>query len=74
MILFNIKEWEFTGGNENFDSNNTENQLAYIYQDMTTAIVGKFFKGKLVSGSSRKIIGYRLVIVMKLREVRNTFE
>ena len=53
------KECDFSGGIETDSNDDITHHLAYIYQDMTTAIVGKFLKGKLLSGTSRKIIGYR---------------
>ena len=53
-------EWEFSGGSAPEESNEDgKYQLAYIYQDMRTAIVGKFFKGKLLEGESRIVVGYR---------------
>ena len=57
-----LKEREFSGGtNENIDEDRLNN-LAYIYQDMRTAIVGKFLRGKLLEGDHRRIIGYRYAI------------
>ena len=54
------QEWDFSGGNDNADGNDESlYQLAYIYQDMRTAIVGKFSNGKLLEGEARRIVGYR---------------
>ena len=53
------KEWEFSGGNGVDVEDDRTHHRAYIYQDMTTAIVGKFLKGKLLEGTAQKIVGYR---------------
>ena len=52
-------EWEFSGGTGYGDPNKFETTLAYIYQDMRTAIVGKFFNGVLIRGFHRRIVGYK---------------
>ena len=50
--------WEFSGGSGYDNSNNIEYVLAYIYQDMKTAIVGEFSQGVLLGGYHRKIVGH----------------
>ena len=54
-------EWEFSGGTGYSDPRNVEYVLAYIYQDMKTAIVGEFYEGVLLRGFHRKVVGYRCI-------------
>ena len=35
-------------------------QLAYIYPDLKTAIVGQFSRGKLLSGCQSRVVGLSL--------------
>ena len=54
-----LQEWEFSGGTEYDNPDNVEYLLAYIYQDMKTAIVGEFSNGVLLGGFHRKIVGHK---------------
>ena len=54
-------EWEFSGGTGYSDPRNVEYVLAYIYQDMRTAIVGEFYEGVLLRGFHRRVVGYRCI-------------
>ena len=61
-------EWEFSGGTGYGDPNKFVTTLAYIYQDMRTAIVGKFFHGVLIRGFHRRIVAYQCkegILVLK---------
>jgi len=70
------ENWEFSGGNSQDDaSGSTSYQLAYLYQDMTTAIVGKFLNGKLLDGEPRQVIGYqceRGILILKFSKPKKT--
>ena len=39
----------------------TGNQIAYIYEDYETAILGQFSKGKLVNGTTARVNAFRYV-------------
>ena len=77
-LISAAKEWEFSGGSINSDSDDKPtDQLAYIYQDMKTAIVGKFSKGKLIEGGARRVIGYRCedgILILKFSKFGKTKE
>ena len=68
----NSQEREFSGGGGYKNSTNVEYVLAYIYQDMKTAIVGEFSKGVLLGGFHRKIVGYKCmegIMVLKFSKL-----
>ena len=68
-------EWDFSGGSTLEESNEDKKyQLAYVYQDMRTAIVGKFSRGKLLEGEARRVIGYRCeegILTLKFSKPKN---